>query len=89
MRCARIHQASCQRPFRAAIEGGPSTLDFDGFRDGVGILQFNTQATDRAVHLGVTEKKLSGSKVADLLEYLCDLGSAHRMGAIGTCRAPD
>ena len=57
-------------------------LDLNGFRDGQGIFKFDAQVPDRAVHLGVTEKKLNGSKVASLLVYLGDLGSPHRMRAI-------
>ncbi|GAA6162023.1 hypothetical protein NBRC116589_41970 [Ruegeria sp. HU-ET01832] len=72
----------------AANDGDPNTLDLNGFRDGQSILQFNTRVPNGAVPLGVTEKKLNGSKVTSLLVYLGDLGSAHRIGAMGTRLEP-
>ncbi|GGX60877.1 hypothetical protein GCM10007385_32680 [Tateyamaria omphalii] len=37
----------------AASEGDPKLLDFNGFGDGQGILKFDAEVSDRAVHLGV------------------------------------
>ena len=38
-------------------------LDFDSFGDGQRIFKFNSEVSDRAVHLGVTEEKLNGAEV--------------------------
>ena len=57
-------------------------LNLSGFRDGQGILKFNTQVADCAVHLGVAEKELNGAQVAGLLVDLGDLCTPHRMLAI-------
>lgn len=67
----------------AALEGDPSTLDFNGFGDGESILQFDAQIPNRAIHLGVSEKELNGSKVSGLLVDLSDFCPPHRMRAVG------
>lgn len=62
---------------KAALEGDPTALYFNGFGDGQRILEFNAQVPDRTVHLGVAEKELNGSKISCLLVDLSDLGSSH------------
>ncbi len=51
----RTAAATCvgERQFRAASEGDPKLLDFNGFGYGQGILKFDAEVSDRTVHLGV------------------------------------
>lgn len=46
------------------------------------VFEFNAKVSDRAVHLGMAEKKLDGSQVPGFLVDLSDLCSPHGMGSI-------
>lgn len=74
-----------QGPVRAVHGDGPSDLDFNGFRNGQGILKFDAKVSNRAVHLCVAEEELNSSKVSGLFVDLSNLGSPHRMCPIGAC----
>ncbi len=64
-------------------ESDPIGLDFNGFCDGQRILKLNAQVSNGAVHLRVAQKELYCSQIAGLLIDLGDLGSTHRMRAVG------
>ena len=69
--------SSGQGPQWAASEGDPKLLDFNGFGYGQGILKFDAEVSNRAVHLCVAQQELNRTKVARLLLDLGDLGPAH------------
>lgn len=50
--------------------------DLNALGDRQCIIQLNTKIADRAVHLGVTKKKLNGSEVTCLLVNLRHFGSS-------------
>ncbi len=60
----------------------PNSLDFNGFRDGESILQFDLKISYRTIHLGVAQQELNSAKVTCLLVYLGDLGPPHRVGPV-------
>ena len=48
-----VSRRKVEGPLRAASEGDPKLLDFNGFGYGQGILKFDAEVSDRTVHLGV------------------------------------
>ena len=79
-------RCSIRDKMRRAAKGRPLErpfgLDFNCFSDRQGILEFNTQGSDCAVHFGMTKQKLNSAQVAWFLVDLSDLRSPHRMGAV-------
>ena len=75
-------EAASQWQDWAARDGGPEILAFNGFSNSQGVLKFDAQIPDCAVHLGMTKQKLNRPQVAGLFVDLGHLCSPHRMRAI-------
>jgi hypothetical protein len=76
----KIHPSfpsAVQGPQWAVRVERPKRSDFDSFRNCQRIFKFNTQVSDRAVHLRMPQQKLNGAQVACLLINLGDLRASH------------
>jgi hypothetical protein len=71
------------------VAGGPYGSDFDGFGDGQRVFDLDTEISDRAIHLGMSQEELHRSQIARLSVDLRNFRPAHRVGPIGTRLQPD